>query len=160
MKCARFIFALCTIMFASMGANAELMNMVNKIGLKGCNSAIEKNFASYIKAGNGRVTVDYFKKTGPTFSIMATWGDAGDTMLQRTIFVKEGGSCNTYQTSILTTAESCMSYKETYAAWKYVATSGDYVWTKNSGNVDALMKTLPKGGCSVTFNVSSTYPAD
>lgn len=136
------------------------MDLVHKNGFVGCDSAIKQQFKSYMESGDGRVSIDYFEKNGKTFSIMATWGKVGDSIMQHTVFEKSGTVCYAYQLSQISTEESCDEYKEANPVWKYVDSKGDYLWTKNSGGVDALMKRLPNGGCYISYNVSNKYSVD
>jgi hypothetical protein len=53
-----------------------------------------------------------------------------------------------------------MSYKEANPVWKYVESTGDYVWTKNAGGVDAIMQSPPHGGCNIFYKVNKKYAAD
>lgn len=147
------------LVFIASNANADILDMAHKAGFTGCDSAISERFSFYIKAGVGRVTTDHFNN-GKSYSIMVTYGDQGDPVMQRAVFEKDGAKCNSYDTSMITSKLSCIAYKEENPVWKYIASQGDFTWTQNSGGVDALLLALPSGGCGVIFNINNSYPAD
>ena len=150
--------ALALLVFVSL--NADLLELVHKGKFFKCDSAISQEFDSYMNSSDGRVSTDYFSLGGKTFSIMATYGTQGDGVWQHTVFEKDGSICYAYSTTDIVTNKSCIAYKEENPVWKYISSQGDFTWTKNKGNVDALLKNLPNGGCSIKFMLSKKYPAD
>jgi hypothetical protein len=165
MKLIWNLVAITCLSSMSLSANADvdsarLLAMVHKAGFTGCDTAILKEFDDYLKSPTGRISGDYFKKGGRTYSLMATWGKPRDSIFQHTTFEKDGDTCNTYQVSMIDNDENCMAYKEQNPVWKYVESTGDYMWTKNAGNVDALMQTTRGGSCNVVYQINKTYPAD
>ena len=145
---------------ANAGTNAGILGLVHKDGFNGCDSAIEKQFAYYIKSPGGRLSKDYFEANGKTLSIMATWGEPGDSIFQKVVFEKTNTECRAYITSFLTSKMSCMEYKEKNPDWKYIDTQGSYTWLQNKGGVDALFNTLPSGDCGILYSYSTSYPID
>ncbi len=165
MKLVRIVFVAIFLFSMSFSVNAEdfeskFLAMVHRANFVGCDSAILKEFGDYIKSPNGRVTTDTFKKGGNTYSITATWGKTGDSLYQRSVFEKDGATCHVYQTTIISDEDNCMAYKEKNPAWKYVEATGDYMWTKNKGGVDALMQTTKGGNCNVIYQLTKEFPAD
>jgi hypothetical protein len=165
MKLVHIVFVAIFLFSMSFSANSEdfsskFLAMVHKANFVGCDSAILKNFDGYIKSPDGRVTTDSFKKGGNTYSITATWGKMGDSIYQRTVFEKNGAACQAYQTTIIAVDDNCMAYKEKTPAWKYVEATGDYIWTTNTGGVDALMQTTKGGSCNVIYQITKNFPAD
>lgn len=153
------MFLISVGLLTASNSNADLLDMAHRAGFTGCDSAINERFSFYNKADSGRVTTDHFNN-GKTFSIMATFGVQGDSVMIRSVFEKDGDKCNSYATSMITSKLSCIAYKEQNPAWKFVESQGDFTWTKNSGGVDALLLALPAGGCGILYNVNSIYPAD
>jgi hypothetical protein len=142
-------------------ANAEdALELPHGAGFYGCDTAINKSLSFYIKSETGRISGDYFMKNPSTYALMVTFGTQGDSVFQHFVFEKKGSSCYVYQTSIITNKIGCLAWKEENPEWKYVASSGDFTWTKNKGGVDGLLNTLPSGGCSVIYNQNNIYPTD
>lgn len=149
----------------SLNANADdssatVLSLAHKASFNGCDGAIVKEFEGYINSDSGRISSDYFNKNGQTFSLMATFGSQGDSVFIRTVFEKDGETCKAYRTTIVSSSDNCMAYKEKNLAWKYVEATGDYMWTKNAGGVDALMQTTKGGYCNIIFNIAKNYPAN
>ena len=92
--------------------NAELLALVHKNGFTGCDTAISKEFEGYVNSSEGRVSVDSIDDKPRTLSVIATWGKVGDSVFQRTVFERNGATCNTYQTSMISYAQNCIAYKE------------------------------------------------
>ncbi len=157
-KVSKFVW-LSALLF-SVSSHAGLIDLAPKVGFTGCDSAIKEEFKEYLTDATGRVSSNYFEKNRKIFSLTATWGEVGDSIFQKTIFEKNDQICYAYRITVITLKESCMSFKEANPVWKYVDSSGDYVWTKNAGGVDAIMQSPPYGGCNIFYNISKKYPAD
>ena len=148
MKLLRIVFVITFLFSMSFSANAEdyaskFLALVHPSNFVGCDSAILKEFDEYINAPTGRVTTNYFRKGGNSFSVTATWGKAGDSIYQTSVFEKDGTTCRAYQISMIQVEDNCVAYKEKNPVWTYIEATGDFLWTKNKGGVKALMH---KGG--------------
>jgi hypothetical protein len=126
------------------------VNQAHKQGFKGCDSAIKK---VYENAGGTdirvNVTVD---NSNPNFlSMVSSWGSKGDSVFNKTTFIKEGKKCHYDLTGVLHTTKSCLAYAKENSSFDYTAETGDYIWMKNKGGV--LMLLHPAGsGCVATYS--------
>lgn len=164
MKFCLLFFISCNLVvgFSAISANADeqVLSLAHKYGFNGCDNAINAEIASYDKSATGRISLEHFEQSNKSISILFTFGTPGDSVFVSDVFTKDANICYVYKYSQINSVDSCIAYKENNPAWKFVDTQGDYTWTKNIGGVDALMLSLPKGGCVVNFKSSNKYPAD
>ncbi|CAH6837121.1 conserved exported hypothetical protein [Vibrio chagasii] len=149
-KSLLFVVGLCMVSSVQSGP----IEMAHKVGFVSCDNAINTELKSYLQSSNGRINIEYdnVKMKNKAISFLFTYGSSGDTVLNKATFVNHGGSCQTYIFGQITTAKSCMQYKEENPAWKYVEAQGDNIWTQNQGGVTAILKNAPVGGCIISFN--------
>lgn len=141
-------------LFAVSSVSAGPIEMAHKAGFVGCDNAINTELSGYTQSGNGRINIEFdsVRMKNKAISFLATYGDSGDTVLNKITFLNLGGSCQTYVFIQITTAKSCIQYKEENPVWKYVEAQGDNIWTENQGGVNAILKNAPVGGCIISFN--------
>ena len=126
------------------------VNQAHKQGFKGCDAAIKK---VYQNAGGNDIRVNVtIDKSNPNFlSMISSWGSKGDSVLNKTTFIKEGNKCHYDITGVLHSTKSCIAYAQENSNFDYTAETGDYIWMKNKGGV--LMLLHPTGsGCVATYS--------
>ncbi len=144
-------------LISSMTAYADPIKMAHDAGFTGCDDLINEKLKRYTHSGNGHINIEYdsVKMKNKAISFLATYGESGDTVLQKITFIHSDGACTAYELGQISTPKSCIQEKEEGLVWKYVTTQGDNVWTENAGGVIAIFKTAPSNGCIVTYNNSS-----
>ena len=131
------------------------VEMANKVGFTGCDSLISSSFEHAIKSGDKRISISYFPETAKnTVDLQATFGKPNDTVYQTIHFEKSGGSCFSYQRSMISEEGSCSGViARNMDKFKYVAESGGAIWTENAGGVDKLH--IQAGNmCIIVFQIS------
>jgi hypothetical protein len=116
---------------------------------------------SYEHSSSGRINVNFSDElVDRMITLTVTFGVPGDSVFSTVTFLHEGSSCWSVKTSMITTPKQCMQYKEENPVWKYVETQADVTWTVNPGGVNALLKSLPSGGCVIAWpSITHKYPA-
>lgn len=144
------------LLFAPVASNAtELLELAHKAGFDRCDTAIETEFSDMQRVGNGVASTGYFNDR--SFNVMATWGNDRDSVWKNTTFIKFGRSCLAYSVINTTFASGCMTFKDKNPEWKVIKEQGDFIWTRNPGGVNAVLKSLPNGVCAITYRVHQTY---
>jgi len=127
------------------------VKQAHKQGFNGCDAAIKRHHEN---AGGAdiRVNVTTYRNNPNLLTMVSTWGAKGDSVFSKATFVKQSQKCLYDSTSILTTSKSCLAYAQEMPAFKYVAEAGDYIWMKNKGGANLLLKPI-ENGCVATFTV-------
>ncbi|WP_263078948.1 hypothetical protein [Endozoicomonas sp. Mp262] len=153
------LLALLTIFPLSLPASAtDLLSMAHKAGFNRCDSAILEEFKGLSENGEGVASTGYFNNR--SFSVMATWGKDKDSIWKNTTFIKFGRRCLAYSLVGSTFPTDCTSFKSENPQWQEIRKAADFTWTQNQGGINALLKDLPSGGCSVTYRIHQAYTID
>jgi len=131
--------------------------MARNKGFIGCDNAISKAFESttFDKAGEDlRVNALWFADTkSELIQLTATSGTPGDSVYSEATFQKHDSKCYWMKSTIISSSQSCMAYKESVPAFKVTAQSADFTWAANPGGVLLILK--PTGtSCLAIFQTS------
>ena len=134
---------------------SDLVALAHKAGFDRCDTAIQSEFKDMARVGNGVASTGYFNDR--SFNVMASWGNDRDSVWKNTTFIKFGRSCLAYSVVNTTFKNGCVTFKEKNPEWQVIREQGDFIWTRNAGGVNAVLKSLPNGVCAVTYRIHQTY---
>jgi len=155
-----FLAILLLLPVISSGANPKFVEFALKqahsTGFFGCDKAIKIAFGHAV-GDDIRVLANWFQETkNDSLRLTATYGSKGDSVFIEAEFRKVNKKCYMYQTLVLTSPKSCVSYANEMKAFKFIATAVDYSWMKNQGGVPMFLKPL-NSGCVAIFQLSNYY---
>lgn len=147
------------LLFTPLATHAtELLNLAHKAGFDRCDTAIETEFRDMRRVGNGVASTGYFNDR--SFNIMATWGNEHDSVWKNTTFIKFGRNCLAYSVINTTFKSGCVTFKDKNPKWQVIKEQGNFIWTRNPGGVNAVLKALPNGVCAITYRIHQTYDSN
>ena len=136
----------------------ELVKLAHKAGFNRCDSAIETEFRDMQRVGNGIASTGYFNDR--SFNVMATWGSDRDSVWKNTTFIKFGRNCLAYSVVNTTFKAGCVTFTDQNPEWQVIREQGDFIWTRNPGGVNAILKSLPNEVCAITYRIHQTYDSN
>ena len=146
------------LLVASFAQSKDLLYMAHKAGFNRCDKAIAEEFKSLANNSDGVASTGYFNNR--SFSVMATWGKKNDSVWKNTTFIKFGRRCLAYSLIGSTFPSKCDAFKTKNPEWQVMKKATDFTWTQNKGGVNALLKDLPNGSCSITYRIHQAYEVD
>ncbi|AMO56433.1 hypothetical protein GZ77_06485 [Endozoicomonas montiporae] len=149
------------LLFSTLSLSAtasDLLALAHNAGFNRCDSAIQTEFSDMARVGNAVASTGYFNDR--SFNVMATWGKDQDSVWKNTTFIKFGRSCLAYSVINTTFAKGCDTFKQQNPEWEEIRKQGDFIWTRNAGGVNAILKSLPNGVCSVNYRIHQTYDSE
>ena len=149
------------LLFSTLSLTAtasDLLDLAHKAGFDRCDAAIETEFSDMARIGNGVASTGYFNDR--SFNVMATWGNDRDSVWKNTTFIKFGRSCLAYSVVNTTFKNSCATFIEQNPEWAVIREQKDFIWTRNAGGVNAILKSLPNDVCAINYRIHQTYDSN
>lgn len=128
------------------------IDTARKAGFVGCDTAI-KDFNVFARGDEFQVVVTTFDNPD-VMSMTTTFGDKGDSVLSKALFVKQGDQCLYQQTAVVTANQTCEVYLAGMPSFKKVKESTDFVWAESDGGVLLVLSPVANQ-CVATYTVSA-----
>lgn len=132
------VFAACICGTVHAG-DANPIEMINKVGLVGCDSLIAETFEYALKSSDRLFSVNAFDERANNSVYMdVTFGGTGDTVWQTAHFEKIGGYCYSHSRTMIYEVGNCAGLLNKDKFFKYTDDSGGALWAKNKGGVQKV----------------------
>ncbi|WKU19559.1 MULTISPECIES: hypothetical protein [Advenella] len=131
------------------------LDMAHDRGYFGCDKAIKDAFS--IAGGDDmRVVTDKFDDLSDSLKMTVAYGKEGDSILMEAEFRKSQGHCYSTISALTSATKSCAAYLSEMSAFKYETETLDYIWAKNAGGVNMILRPLG-ANCIAIFQRTAKF---